>query len=77
MKKGYSKLVINESVRPNIGGDPQITGLDVQMMLLMSARERGQTEWEELLKEAGFRITGMWTDTAIAYESVIEAELIE
>lgn len=51
------------------------TRLDLTVMGCCSARERSIAEWGELLMKAGFRIVGVWTDTAVAYESVIEAEV--
>jgi len=73
-KRGYSKLLLNESVIPATGANPHATSLDMIMMAFLNGRERDQADWERLLEEAGFRITGIWTSEA-AYESVIEAEL--
>lgn len=51
------------------------TGLDLIMMGVFSSRERTRQDWENLLEEAGFRMVGVWMDTTIAYDSIIEAEL--
>lgn len=74
-KRGYSKLLISECVIPATGADPLATGLDLNMMGVFSSRERTEQNWEDLLVKAGFRIVQIWTDTAISYESIIEAEL--
>jgi O-methyltransferase domain len=75
-KPGYSKLIINESVIPNIGVDPMLSGLDLLLMGALNSKERTRDEWSKLLSAAGFRIVKEYTDTTVAYESVIEAEVI-
>ena len=46
------------------------------MMGVFSSRERTKEDWKNLLAKAGFQIVATWTDTTIAYESIIEAELL-
>lgn len=75
MERGYSKLLINECVIPATGGDPLSTALDLIVMGLVGSGERGQSDWERLLSAAGFRITKIFTNPTVAYESVIELEL--
>jgi hypothetical protein len=74
LRRGYSKLLINECVIPSTGANPVSTALDIIIMGAFSTRERSRVEWEMLLDAAGFRIVGIWADPAVAYESVIEAE---
>lgn len=74
-KPGYSKLIINESVIPNIGVNPILSGLDLLLMGVFNSKERTRDDWEKLLG-AGFRIVNEYTDTTVAYESVIEADVI-
>jgi hypothetical protein len=76
-KQGYSKLLINECVLPVIGASSVVTGLDLILMASLSAKERSKADWEKLFSETGFRIVGIWTDPAAAYESVIELESIQ
>ncbi|KAF2100733.1 putative O-methyltransferase [Rhizodiscina lignyota] len=75
-KPGYSKLILNECVIPSVGANPLTTGLDLIMMGCFGSRERSQVEWEALLERAGFRIVSVWTDTTVAWDSIIEAELV-
>ncbi|KAF5004256.1 hypothetical protein F66182_16057, partial [Fusarium sp. NRRL 66182] len=56
MAPEYSKLLINENVVPDQKADWQITGLDMMLMTLASARERRESEWRQLLTDAGFKI---------------------
>lgn len=74
MTPGYSKLLINENVVPDLGADWQITGLDLMLMTLVSARERRENEWRQLLELAGFRIVSIWSHVN-GVESLIECQL--
>jgi hypothetical protein len=74
MTPGYSKLLINENVVPDLGADWQITGLDLMLMTLVSARERRENEWRQLLELAGFRIVSIWSHVN-GLESLIECQL--
>ncbi|MCJ1398246.1 hypothetical protein MMC11_001443 [Xylographa trunciseda] len=76
MKPGYSKLLINENVVPDVGASWQITSLDWFMMGLAASRERTEAQWRELLQSVGLKIVGIWTKDAAA-ESIIEASLVE
>ena len=76
MKPGYSKLLINENVVPDVGASWQITSLDWFMMALAASRERTETQWRELLQSVGLEIVGIWTKDAGA-ESLIEVLLVE
>ncbi|MCJ1476775.1 hypothetical protein MMC13_005444 [Lambiella insularis] len=76
MEKGYSKLLINENVVPDVGASWQMTSLDWFMMALAASRERTEAQWRELLLSAGLKIKGIWTKD-VAAESLIEAVLVE
>jgi hypothetical protein len=74
MERGYSKLLINENVVPEQKAGWQITGLDLMLMSLTSSRERRESEWRQLLTDAGFRVLGIWSHVN-GVESLIECEL--
>lgn len=74
MDPGYSKLLINENVIPDIGADWQVTGQDLMMMTMVSSRERQECEWRHLLVEAGLKVIKIWTHVN-GVESLIECEL--
>ena len=76
MKKGYSKVLINENVVPDAGASWQITSLDWFMMGLAASRERTEAQWGDLLRSAGLKIVGIWTKEA-HIESLIEAEIAD
>jgi hypothetical protein len=50
------------------------TALNLIVMGLCGARERSEEDWKGLLRQAGFKINGIWTDTTAAYENAIEVE---
>ena len=74
LKKGYSKLLINETVIPDQGAHWLSTALDMVMMVNFSATERTEQNWHTLLESAGFKIVKIWTYEP-GTESLIEAEL--
>lgn len=71
MKPGYSKLLINENVIPDIEADWQLAALDLMMMTMVSSGERKEQQWRQLLEKAGLRILKIWS-----YENEVES-LIE
>ncbi|KAH8880872.1 putative O-methyltransferase [Thozetella sp. PMI_491] len=74
MKRGYSRLLICDVVLPLVGATPSQAAMDVQIMAILSSRERTETTWRKLLSDAGFRIIKLWPDQR-GYETLIEAEL--
>jgi hypothetical protein len=76
MKKGYSKLLINENVIPDKGADWQATALDMMMITLFSSKERTFSQWSQLLEapEVGLKINRVWS-VKHSQESLIECEL--
>lgn len=76
MKPGYSRLLLNENVTPNIGAHWETTGLDMMMLTLFSAEERTSAAWHDLIeRRAGLKIVKIW-DGGKGVESVIECELV-
>jgi hypothetical protein len=74
MVPGYSKLLINENIVPDQGADWQVTGLDMMLMTLVSARERRESEWRYLLTKTGLKINHIWSHVN-GGESLIECQL--
>ena len=74
MEKGYSKVLLYESVIGRGTLHPHVTSSDLTMMMAFSARERTQAKWEKLLSSAGLKLVQVW-DYPAAQESIIEAEL--
>ncbi|KAL8826682.1 MAG: hypothetical protein Q9170_007312 [Blastenia crenularia] len=74
MAKGYSKVLINELVVPRRGASSFAANQDLNMMSVLSAVERTEEQWRELLPKAGMRIVKIW-GTEGGTESIIEAML--
>ena len=56
MKKGYWKLLLNESAASEQGAGWFVTAMDWLMMALVGMRERTVAEWEVILGKAGCRV---------------------
>lgn len=75
LRRGYSKVLINENVIPDTGAYWETTSLDLIMMAIGSG-ERTERHWHALLGSAGLRIVKIWTARAQKIvESLIECEL--
>lgn len=74
LKKGYSRVLLNEIVikedKPTLAG----TAMDMMMLAHLGVRERTESDWRNLLTQAGLKITNIYTYPGVA-ESLIEAEL--
>ncbi|KAL8735675.1 MAG: hypothetical protein Q9166_000844 [cf. Caloplaca sp. 2 TL-2023] len=75
MRKGYSKLLLDEMVLPDTNVPPKGAMLDLTMLALETGAERTSRQWHELLASVGLRIEKIWS-TDFGLESVIEAELV-
>ena len=72
MERGYSKILINEIVVPDIGAGMHACQVDFTMMAVLAAKERTETDWRNLLESEGLHISKIWTLDQ-GTESVIEA----
>ncbi|KAI2636734.1 putative hydroxyindole O-methyltransferase [Xylaria nigripes] len=74
MKKGYSRLLLNEIVLPRRDHTWQATGLDQLILVCCGVQERTEAHIAMLLKRAGFRLTRVYT-YELCHDSIIEAEV--
>ncbi|KAI9725899.1 MAG: hypothetical protein M1834_009462 [Cirrosporium novae-zelandiae] len=74
MKKGYSQLIIEEFVVPETKCPQLPTMWDLEMMSYISAMERTEAEWRELLGAAGLKVVNVWPSPGDG-QSIIQAEL--
>ena len=72
-KRGYSKLLLNENVLPEVGCGQREALLDLNMIKL-NGMERSRGQWESLLGSAGFRVVKIWA-AETGTGCFIEAEL--
>lgn len=74
MEKGYSRLLIHESLISAVKPSARVTTSDITMMASLSAKERDEGEWRSLIERAGLRVVKVWRP-AQSVESVIETEV--
>ena len=77
MKKGYSKLVINDIILPRTGASLLQAGMDINMMVTLGGMERTEDQWAELLAKEGFKILKTMVSPRGDVEGIIEAELVD
>lgn len=77
MTPGWSKLLIFDAVIPTTGAHWENTAGDMLMMLQLSAVERTEKHWYELIEKSGLglRIAKIWTCGLPGVEALIECEL--
>lgn len=74
MKKGYSKLIINDVVIKDQGAGWVETGIDMLMLGVHAATERTEAEWKALVESVGLKLVKVW-DCDGEPEKLIEVEL--
>lgn len=76
MEKGYSRLLIHESLISAVKPLARVTTSDITMMACLSAQERDEGEWRKLIENAGLKVVKIWRP-AQSVESIIEIEVAE
>ena len=76
MTPGYSKILLNESILPDIGCSSSLAAGDINMMSIMAGKKRSRREWLELLESVNLKIIRIW-DSPDSDEGVLEAMLDE
>ncbi|KAJ3530134.1 hypothetical protein NM208_g9459 [Fusarium decemcellulare] len=79
MKPGYSKLLIFECVIPKTGAYWEATAGDILMMTQLSAVERTEDHWHQLIEGSGLnlKIFKFWKCGQSDVENLIECELTQ
>lgn len=60
MKKGYSKILINDYVVPNEGAHWLQTSLDCELMSALGARHRTEAEMRNMIEGAGLTVVAIF-----------------
>lgn len=76
MKPGHSRILICDIVMPATGASYHQANQDIAVMMLVSAGERTEAHWKELLRSAGLEIVKVWRRRH-SPDSVIEAVPVE
>lgn len=74
MRPGYSKLLINDNIIPVTHAPPQITTVDMIMMVKVAAQERTDPDYRALVESVGLKATKIWSEPGMQ-TSMIEAEV--
>ena len=75
---GYSKILLNEVVVPDVGASVATTAVDHLMMAYLTVRERTENEFRELVAEAGLKVAKIWSAPGARGEgSLVECELAQ
>lgn len=74
LKKGYSRVLLNEIVVSEEKPTLAATSMDLMMLAHFAVRERTETEWRRILETSGLKIIKIYNYPGVA-ESLIEAEL--
>lgn len=74
MRKGYSKLLIQDFVLPE-KGCLQIEAILDLYMVITTGMERTEKQWRDLLSSVGFGIVKIWP-AQVGSMSIIETEPI-
>jgi len=72
MRTGYSKIFINEIVIPDVGTGLRETNWDWTMLACLSAMERNEQQWRDILTSVGLKVVKI-RSYADSTESIIEA----
>ncbi|PYH85720.1 methyltransferase [Aspergillus uvarum CBS 121591] len=74
MKKGYSKLIIEEFVLADRDCDMLPAMWDWEMLIFCNSMERTADRWRKLIGSAGFRVVKFWPPPGDG-QGIIEAQL--
>lgn len=74
MKKGYSKILLNEIVISDMDAHWFSTSVDMIMLAVHAAQERTESAWRQLVESVGLKITKIW-DCDGNPEKILEIEL--
>ena len=74
MKRGYSKILINDYVTPNIGAHWLQTSLDWELMTALASRHRTVDEMTAMIEGVGLKVVKIFKHPQ-SVDSLIEVEL--
>jgi hypothetical protein len=72
MHTGYSKIFINEIVIPDVGTGLRETNWDWTMLACLSAMERNEQQWRDILTSVGLKVIKIRSHADLT-KSIIEA----
>lgn len=74
MVPGYSRLLLNETILPDIGCPSFFAAGDITMMAVLAGLKRSRKQWIDLLESVGLKVAKIWSSPYHGdYEGVVEA----
>ena len=73
MERGYSRILVHETVLSKNNSNPRTVNSDATMMLCFSASEREESTWRDIIDKAGLRVVKIWAPDAP--DSILELDL--
>ncbi|KAK8117138.1 uncharacterized protein PG998_005419 [Apiospora kogelbergensis] len=74
LKRGYSRVLLNEIVLFEETPTLAATSMDMMMLAHFAVKERTERDWRAIIEKAGLRVVKIYSLPGVA-ESLIEAEL--
>ena len=74
MKRGHSRVFINDWILPDQGSPLYPATMDINMMALSLGTERTEKQWNALLSNVGLKVVKIW-GVGPEMEGLIEAIL--
>ena len=74
MKKGYSKILLNEYIIPNQGAHFLQTSLDWCLMASLGTKHRTEDEMRTMIEGAGLKMRQVFKHP-LSFDSLIEVDL--
>lgn len=76
LRSGYSRILVNDIVVPDVGANWWETSLDMLMMTVHGSYERRERDFKALVESVGLKVRKVWTVEG-AHEKVVEIELAD
>lgn len=73
MKPGHSKLLLHEMLVPERGAPTFHAVLDMTMMVFNAGMERTESQFQNLLERAGFKVAKFWPAPEQGADGIVEA----
>ena len=74
LKRGYSRVLINEIIIPELGANWFETGVDLIMLTVHSSGERRERQWRDVIERVGgLKVNKIWNVDG-AVERLVELE---
>lgn len=71
-----SILLIDEMILPEIDTHVHAASMDLTMMGAFAGMERSKKQWDQIIDEAGLKLTGLYLYNPVSHEHVMEVRLL-